>query len=205
VSTLFMEPARLIYLHGFNSSPQSHKSRALSAYMADRGLLDRLISPAIPPVPAEAMVMLVDLYESNRCHGEVAVAGSSLGGFYATYLAERFNARAVLINPAVRPHLLLKKYLGENKNYYTSEHWMLEQAHIEQLRQLDVEHITRPERYLLMLQKGDETLDYRQALEKYCNCPVVLEEGGDHSFVGFENHIEQILKFCGVIAGETGG
>ncbi len=193
-----MKKTRLIYLHGFNSSPESYKSRALYAYMDEKDILDRLISPAIPPVPEDAMALLVDLYESNRQYGDIAVAGSSLGGFYATCLAERFGCRAVVINPAIRPHLLLEKYLGENINYYTSEHWMLDESHIEQLREMDVEAITHAERYLLMLQKGDETLDYRQALEKYKDCPLMLEEGGDHSFVGFENHIPQILNFCGI-------
>ena len=166
--------------------------------MDKQGMLDRLVSPAIPPVPEEAMSMLVDLYESNQQYSDVAVAGSSLGGFYSTCLAERFGCKVALINPAVRPHVLLEKYLGENINYYTSEHWMLDESHIEQLREMDVEAITQPERYLLMLQKGDETLDYRQALEKYSECPTVLEEGGDHSFVGFENHIPQMLSFCGI-------
>ena len=198
--TISMNSTRLIYLHGFNSSPDSHKSRALHAYMDEKGLLDWLISPAIPPVPADAMAMLVDLFEENKQHGDVAVAGSSLGGFYATCLAERFGCKTVLINPAVRPHLLLKKYLGENINYYTSERWVLDEIHIEQFRELDRVPVTQPERYLLMLQKGDETLDYRDALEKYQGCPLVLEEGGDHSFAGFENHIDHILNFCGVTA-----
>jgi len=193
-----MSPTRLIYLHGFNSSPESYKAKVLHAYMAQHGILDQLIIPAIPSVPAEAMAMLAALYEQNRKQAEVAVAGSSLGGFYATCLAERFGCKAVLINPAVRPHLLLQKYLGENKNYHTAESWMLDASHIEQLQQLDTISITQPERYLLLLQKGDETLDYRQALEKYKDCPRVLEEGGDHSFTGFENHIEQILDFCGI-------
>ncbi|MDH5388861.1 MAG: esterase [Gammaproteobacteria bacterium] len=189
---------RLIYLHGFNSSPESYKAKLLYAHMEQRGILDQLIIPEIPPVPAEAMAMLVALFEENQEIGDVAVAGSSLGGFYSTCLAERFGCKAALINPAVRPHLLLKKYLGENKNYNTAETWVLDQSHIEQLKEMDVDAITRPERYLLLLQKGDETLDYRQALEKYKDCPLVLEEGGDHSFTGFENHIEPILRFCGI-------
>ena len=170
----------------------------LYAYMEQRGMLDQLIIPEIPPVPAEAMAMLVALFEENQKKVGVAVAGSSLGGFYSTCLAERFGCKAVLINPAIRPHLLLEKYLGENINYYTSEHWMLDESHIKQLREMDVKAITHAERYLLMLQKGDEALDYRQALEKYSDCPTILEEGGDHSFAGFENHIEQILNFCGI-------
>jgi len=196
-----MNSTRLIYLHGFNSSPASHKARVLHAYMEQRGLLDQLVIPEIPPVPAEAMSMLVALYEENKKSADIAVAGSSLGGFYSTCLAERFGCKAVLINPAVRPHLLLAKYLGENTNYYTDEHWMLDKSHIEQFHQMDIETITRPERYFLMLQKGDETLDYGQALDKYRGCRVMLEEGGDHSFAGFENHISEILNFCGIGAG----
>ncbi|MDH5612009.1 MAG: esterase [Gammaproteobacteria bacterium] len=193
-----MSSTRLIYLHGFNSSPESYKAKVLHAYMAQRNRLDQLIIPEISPVPAEAMSILVALFEQHRKSANVAVAGSSLGGFYATYLAERFGCKATLINPAVRPQILLKKYLGENTNYHTTEKWVLDESHIEQFRQLDTNTITRPERYLLLLQKGDETLDYRQALEKYQGCPMVLEEGGDHSFTGFENHIAQILDFCGI-------
>lgn len=193
-----MSSTRLLYLHGFNSSPESYKAKLLHAYMHERGMLEQLIVPEIPPVPVEAMAMLVTLFEENKKKGDVAVAGSSLGGFYSTYLAERFGCKAALINPAVRPHVLLKKYLGENTNYYTAENWMLDETHIEQFRQLDTISITQPERYLLMLQKGDETLDYRQALEKYKECPLVLEEEGDHSFAGFENHIKHILQFCGI-------
>ena len=193
-----MSFTRLIYLHGFNSSPESYKAKLLYAYMEQRDILDQLIIPEIPPIPAEAMAMLVALFEENHKRGDVAVAGSSLGGFYSTCLAERFGCKAALINPAVSPHVLLKKYLGENTNYNTAESWVLDESHIEQFRIMDVETITQPERYLLMLQKGDETLDYRQALGKYKDCPLVIEEGGDHSFTGFENHIEHILRFCGI-------
>lgn len=193
-----MNSHRLLYLHGFNSSPESSKARALRAYIDERGMSDQLVIPALPPVPAEAMNQLISWFEANQKEATIALAGSSLGGFYATYLAERFGCKAVLINPAVRPHLLLKKYLGDNTNYYTDENWVLDESHIEQFRALDVAEITHPGRYLVMLQTGDETLDYRQALEKYRGCPLVLEEGGDHSFAGFENHIAQILKFCDI-------
>lgn len=155
--------------------------------------------PEIPPVPAEAIEMLMDCVKASQKIHKVVFAGSSLGGFYATWLAERFNGKAVLINPAVRPHELLKKYLGENVNYYTSEHWILNETHIQQFRDLEVERITQPERYLVMLQTGDETLDYQQAVEKYADCNLVIEEGGDHAFIDFEKHIGKLLKFCEII------
>jgi uncharacterized protein len=187
----------LLYLHGFNSSPDSWKARALSAYMCEYGLLHLLQVPSILPVPDDAIQQLSKQLESMLAeHGKVAVAGSSLGGFYATWLAERYGCPAVLINPAVRPHLLLEKYLGENINYYSAEHWHLDSSHIEQLRLLDVEHITDPQRYLLMLQTGDETLDYREAQAKYAASPAIIEQGGDHAFSGFERYIPRILEFC---------
>jgi predicted esterase YcpF (UPF0227 family) len=190
----------ILYLHGFNSSPDSYKARALAAFMRERGLASCLKIPAIEPFPDSAISQLSALIEAMQLqHDQVAVAGSSLGGFYATWLAERFACRAVLINPAVRPDLLLEKYLGENINYYTSARWRLDASHIEQLRLLDVEHITEPQRYLLMLQTGDETLDYRQAQAKYAACPAIIEQGGDHAFSGFERHIPRMLEFCGIV------
>lgn len=198
-----MSEVKLIYLHGFNSSPDSFKAQAVKQriinmpFVDEDGLDNFLEIPEIPPVPADAAKMLSTIAEKARENHTVAFAGSSLGGFYATWLAEKYDARAVLINPAVKPYDLLAKYLGENINYYTSERWMLEPSHIEQFRELDIDPITRPERYLLMLQKGDEKLDYRQAAKKYRGCPSVIEEGGDHSFVNFENHIDRMLAFCG--------
>lgn len=190
----------LIYLHGFNSSPASYKAQALLRYMRERGMEDQLSLPDIRPYPAEAYQQLLSEYTVlSKRFDAVAVAGSSLGGFYATVLAEQFGCRAVLINPAVKPHLLLEKYIGENVNYYSDAHWQLRPEHIEQLRMLDVENITLPERYWLMLQTGDETLDYRDAAAKYAGCPALIEQGGDHSFTGFEQHIPRLLEFCDII------
>lgn len=221
-----MGAIKLIYLHGFNSSPDSFKARVLRDYMLEksaRAVDDFSLAktsqkitghkitspektnpeflleiPAIPPAPVDAIEMLTRCVEVAQKKYTVALAGSSLGGFYATWLAEKYGSRAVLINPAVRPHDLLRKYLGENINYYTSERWMLDETHIEQLHKLEVEPITQPDRYLLMLQKGDEKLDYRLAVEKYSGCPSIIEEGGNHSFVEFESHIDRILDFCAV-------
>lgn len=188
--------SKLIYLHGFNSSPDSYKARALKLTMQAMQLDQYLEIPDIPPVPIDAIEMLVKSTERIQITHNVAFAGSSLGGFYATWLAERFGGKAVLINPAVRPYVLLEKYLGENVNYYTSERWQLNEVHIQQFRELEIDKITQPERYLLMLQTGDETLDYQHAVVKYADCNVVIEEGGDHSFVDFEKHIDRLLQFC---------
>ena len=185
----------ILYLHGFNSSPQSHKARALHDYMDRLGLNERIVIPAIPPVPDEAIELLQHCADEISNNDELALAGSSLGGFYATWLAEKYSCPAVLINPAVKPHVLLKKYLGENRNYYTDQSWVLDESHIEQFRRLCVDTISRPQRYLLML----ETLDYREALAKYQACPSIIEQGGSHEFSDFEKHLDKILSFCHVI------
>lgn len=168
--------------------------------MQEKGLDQCLEIPEIPPVPAEAIEMLMNCVRTSQKTHKVVFAGSSLGGFYATWLAERYSSKAVLINPAVRPHEILEKYLGENVNYYTSEHWVLSETHIQQFRDLEIERITQPERYLVMLQTGDESLDYRHAVEKYAGCNIVVEEGGDHAFVDFEKHIDKLLEFCEIAA-----
>jgi predicted esterase YcpF (UPF0227 family) len=189
---------KILYLHGFNSSPESHKAVTLHAYMKQKGLGDRIDIPAIPVTPAAAVAALQEHAEQILRSFELSLVGSSLGGFYATWLAEQYQCPAVLINPAVKPHELLKSYLGENINYYTDEHWTLDESHIDQFRQLYIETLTRPERYLLMLQTGDQTLDYREALEKYRDCPCIIEQGGSLEFTGFETYLDKILSFCKV-------
>lgn len=189
---------KILYLHGFNSSPGSHKARVLHDYMKRRSLDDLIDIPAIPPVPADAIEMLQRHAEDIQQEHEISLAGSSLGGFYATWLAEKYQCPAVLINPAVKPHELLKKYLGENTNYYTAERWVLDEIHIAQFRELYVEKISKPHRYLLMLQTGDQTLDYREAVDKYEACPSIIEHGGSHEFTGFERYLDKLLSFCKV-------
>ena len=190
--------SKILYLHGFNSSPESHKARILHEYMKSSGLGDRIIIPEIPPVPVDAIELLQQHAEDIIKHDELSLAGSSLGGFYATWLAEKYQCPAVLINPAVRPHELLRKYLGENINYYTDVRWVLNETHIDQFEELFIEKISKPQRYLLMLQTGDETLDYREALDKYTGCPSIVEQGGSHEFSEFERYLDKILSFCNV-------
>jgi predicted esterase YcpF (UPF0227 family) len=189
---------KILYLHGFNSSPGSHKARVLLEFMRNAGLGDYIDIPEIPPVPAQAIELLQQRAEAIIKDYGLSLAGSSLGGFYATWLAEQYNCPAVLINPAVKPHEILRKYLGENTNYYTAESWVLDEVHINQFHELYIEKISHPHRYLLMLQTGDETLDYREAIEKYAACPSIIEQGGSHEFSGFERHLDKVLEFCNV-------
>jgi predicted esterase YcpF (UPF0227 family) len=180
----------IVYLHGFNSSPHSHKAQVLGRYMAERGLAHRYACPGLPPLASHAIAVI----EQRLCPG-VCFVGSSLGGFYATCLAERHGTPAVLINPAIEPHVGLRAYLGPQRNLHTGELYELTEAHLDEWRELYVPRLT-PERYLLLVETGDEVLDYRAALARYAGAQQVVVEGGDHSLQSFPRHLPRILEFC---------
>lgn len=193
----------LIYLHGFNSSPASHKAQVMKGYLEGRGLEHLYACPALPDTPKEAIRTIEALIAENpaaRDPQTVTFLGSSLGGFYATYLAEKLRCRAALLNPAVAPHIGLAAYLGTQRNLHTGEPYELTRAHLEGWRALLVERID-PERYLLLLETGDEVLDWREAARKYEGARTVIRDGGDHSLQSFPEHIGRILAFAGVPAG----
>ena len=184
----------LIYIHGFNSSPASFKAKVLRERLAALGRADEFVAPALPHSPAAAAALLA---EFARRHAQAVLVGSSLGGYYATWLAENFGLRAVLVNPAVRPYELLAAYVGTQKNLHTGEDYEFTAQHIAELCALEVGAIT-PERYLLMVETGDEVLDYRQAIEKYRGAQQLVIEGGDHGFSDFADYLDRVLAFAGM-------
>jgi hypothetical protein len=185
----------LFYLHGFNSSPGTFKGRQLMAYVASLTNPPELYLPALLHRPAQAIAKLEKLIEAVGVSG-LTLVGSSLGGYYATALAERHGCRAVLINPTIRPYEDLHDYLGPNRNLYTGEQYEITPTHFDELRALRVERITRPERYWLLVQTGDEVLDYREAVAFYAGAQQTVIEGGDHGFQGFEGCLPAILEFA---------
>jgi uncharacterized protein len=184
----------LVYLHGFNSSPASGKAKQLGEYMASLGRQADYFCPALPNSPREAIAQ-VEAKLAQRRPESVTLIGSSLGGFYATYLAEKHGWKAVLVNPAVHAHTLLRSALGPQTNWHTGEKWELTEAHLAELAALDIDSITLPKRYLLLTQTGDEVLDYRDAVAYYSGATQIIEDGGDHGFAGFERHYQTILDF----------
>jgi predicted esterase YcpF (UPF0227 family) len=180
----------IVYLHGFNSSPQSHKAQVLSQYLAGRGLAGEYACPALPPLAADAIREAEKLVSRKTCF-----VGSSLGGFYATWLAEKHGLRAVLINPAIDPHVGLRAYLGRQQNLHTGEPYDLTEAHLRDWERLYVPRIT-PTRYLLVVETGDEVLDYRRAVERYAGAEQIVVPGGDHSLQSFPAHLPRIVEFA---------
>ena len=185
--------AGILYLHGFCSSPESWKARLLADAMTRRGQGERFFCPFLSPVPREAIAHAEEII--HREAGPLTVVGSSLGGFYATWLAEKFDLRAVLVNPAVVAPISLEKYLGTQANLHTQETFEFTVEHIAQLRALEVGRVT-PERYLLMVETGDEVLDYQQAVKRYAGCRQEVFAGGDHSFTRFPDLLPQLFEFC---------
>lgn len=187
----------IIYIHGFNSSPASYKAQLLLRHMQSLGRENEILIPSLSCVPSYAMAELKSLVQQN-IGNRLSFIGSSLGGYYATWLAEHYDLPAVLVNPAVRPYELLQDYMGRNINHYSGEEYELLPQHIDELKALDVEYITRPHQYLVMLQTGDEVLDYSQAFVKFAGSRMILEEGGDHSFQDFERYLDTVVDFCGI-------
>ncbi|MCB1649592.1 MAG: esterase [Pseudomonadales bacterium] len=183
----------LLYLHGFNSSPLSSKARKTYDYCERLGMAARIAVPELPHVPAQAMNEMCDIIEAQTC--PVVLIGSSLGGYYASYLAEKYDLRAALINPAVNPARLWHEHLGENRNYYSGRRYTITQDHVEQLRAIDTPVLRHPGNFLLLVQTGDETLDYRLAVDKYKDSTRIIQDGGNHGFVGYEAMLPTIFEF----------
>ena len=183
----------ILYLHGFTSGPQSHKAVALRQRLAALRREDQFICPQLPASPAAAVALAESLVQQ---HGITTVVGSSLGGYYATHLSESFGLKAVLVNPAVVAYLSLEKYLGPQRWLYTGETFDFTEQHIDELRAIHHPQLTRLDRYWLLAEEGDETLDYRHAVARYAGARQTILTGGDHSFTRWNDFLDDIITFA---------
>ena len=203
----------LLYLHGFRSSPQSTKARQMAAWMQAQHPQVQWWCPQLPPSPAEAAQRIAQ-GTRDWPSASMGVVGSSLGGFYATWLAQQRVAdaaltsadmaspRAVLINPAVTPERSLAQHLGEHSAWHDPQtRFAFTRAHLDELRALQTGPLQQPERFLAIIAKGDEVLDWREMLARYQSAPHVLLEGGDHALTEFEPHWARIQAFFGLKVG----
>jgi uncharacterized protein len=191
-----MDATHLLYLHGFRSSPQSFKARILAAAVAQRHPSVAWWCPQLPPSPRAAMAMVWDTVR-HWPHERMAVAGSSLGGFYATWVAERCGCRAVLLNPAVHPARDLQGYIGEQTAWHDpTQRFEVLPEFMDEFRALECGPVRRPENYFAVIAKGDEVLDWREMTGRYPGVRTRLLEGGDHGLSDFEQaHLEEVLAF----------
>lgn len=185
---------RLIYLHGFRSSSKSFKARLLAQRMAQLGHGDRFVAPDLSPEPAAALQML---RSQLRLEPDDTLVGSSLGGSYATWLAERFGCRAVLLNPAVRPARDLASQVGMQTNFHDDAPFEFKASFVDQLLECQVVAITRPERYFLIAARGDEVLDWQEMASFYAGARQKILAGGDHGLSDFGDYQDEVLAFAG--------
>lgn len=187
--------ARVLYIHGFNSSPASEKAQSLLRFCNERFPAVPVSVPRLSYDPDLAAGQLEDIIGAAGAE-PVFLVGSSLGGYYATWLAEKYGLKAALINPAVSPYSsLYETFLGWHTNMHTGEQYRITPAHADCLRSLDTA-ISRPENFLLLVQTGDEVLDYRMATEKYAGARQLVQEGGSHAFEDFEAVLPEIFRFA---------
>ncbi|MES2300245.1 MAG: YqiA/YcfP family alpha/beta fold hydrolase [Pseudomonadota bacterium] len=187
----------ILYLHGFRSSPASFKACVLRARMDALGRGLDLVCPQLPASPQAAMALALSLVDGCAPQ-DLCVVGSSLGGYYATWLAERLGCRAVLLNPAVVPALDLEAHVGVSTAYHSDAPFEFKREYIAELGALALPAITRPQRYFLLAASGDEVLDYRDMLAHYQGARLHLIEGGDHAISDFPQYLDALLAFCGI-------
>ncbi len=190
-----MTPTHLLYLHGFRSSPRSFKAQRLQPWLAAHRPEVHWWCPQLPPSPRAAMALVRQGIEAWPAASS-AVLGSSLGGFYATAVAQATGWPAVLLNPAVDPARDLAAYIGELTAFHDPEqHFFFRAEYVDELRDLVVPAITHPERFFAVIAKGDEVLDWREMAARYAGAQMRLLEGGDHALSDFDEHLPHILSF----------
>lgn len=185
----------ILYLHGFRSSPKSFKARVVQKALEEVGRAHELICPQLPASPKEAMALSLLLAE-RHAPDNLSIIGSSLGGFYATWLAERLDVPAVLLNPSVNPLKNLEHHVGVTTAWHSDEPFEFRREYIDELAALRVDQITKPERYYLIAATGDEVLDYRDMVAHYAGAKQRVIEGSDHAISEFPQYVEDVLAFC---------
>jgi uncharacterized protein len=187
----------ILYLHGFRSSPQSRKAQQIKVALAARGRVDDYLCPPLPASPREAIDRVLTAIDRED-PARLSLIGSSLGGYYATWLAERIGCRAVLLNPAIKPFEDLKAHLGRQPVFFSSDEIDMKPAYLDELHALDTPFITQPDRYFLVAATGDEVIDYRAMVAKYAGCRQRVIAGSDHQIHDFAQYLDEVLRFCGI-------
>jgi predicted esterase YcpF (UPF0227 family) len=187
----------IVYLHGFRSSPASFKTRLLAEQMAQLGRADEYVCPHLPASPKAAIALVQDLIKDVPAE-QLTLIGSSLGGYYATWLAEQTGCRAVLLNPAVKPPRDLESYVGVSTEYHSGAPFEFKHEYIAELLDLAVEQVTHPDRYFLVAATGDEVLDWQEMLAHYPLARNRIIQGSDHGMSDFARYRDEVLAFCGV-------
>lgn len=190
----------ILYLHGFRSAPQSFKASLIATRLQALGRDGEYHCPQLPASPRAAIALASGILADFPVE-EITLIGSSLGGYYATYLAEQLGCPAVLLNPAVKPARELEKHIGVTTAYHSEQPFEFRREYIDELKALAVAAITRPERYFLLAATGDEILDWREMVAHYSGARQLIIDGSDHGISDFERYADEVLNFCGIDSG----
>ena len=190
----------ILYLHGFRSSPTSFKARVMAEAMARRGLADAWQCPQLPASPRQAIDLAMDIARQQLAKADspraLTVVGSSLGGFYALWLAEQLGCKAVLLNPAVNAARDLATQVGEHHMYHSNAPFVFLPEYVDELAAIHVPRITQPDRYFLLAATGDEVLDWREMRDRLAGCRQRVVQGSDHGLSDFEEWMPEVLEFA---------
>jgi uncharacterized protein len=187
----------LIYLHGFRSAAASKKAHILSAALQHvRGDWEYItpnlsFDPALAFQQIESIILRQALLPEN-----ITLVGSSLGGFYATAMAEKYGCRAVLLNPSLKPHETLAAHVGPQTNLYLDESFTFTLEHLAVLRAAAFDKITEPQRYLVIVEMGDELLNHHHTIAQFAGAEQIVVAGGNHDLASFPTHIAALLRFA---------
>ncbi len=188
----------ILYIHGFNSSPLSTKAEQARKYFHQHYPDINFVCPQLATSPDDVLRQLEGVLDSAIAQRWYLI-GSSLGGYFSHYLSCKYQLPAVLINPAIKPYDLLEEYIGEQTNPYTKIVYQVTEQHMYALKAIEQSAPTfndiQKNNYLVMVQTGDEVLDYQQAADKFQHSHLIVEQGGDHSFIDFEKKLPLIADF----------
>ncbi len=195
-----MPTTHLLYLHGFRSSPASAKARLVAQRVREAHGGVTFWCPQLPPSPRQAMQWVMQGI-ADWPRARMAVIGSSLGGYYATWVAEQTGCCAALLNPAVEPARDLARHIGETSSWHDpQDRFFFRPEYIDELRQLRCPALTDPARYYALIAKGDEVLDWREMVARYPGACIRLLEGGDHAISDFAQYLDEVLAAVGLPA-----
>lgn len=190
----------ILYLHGFRSSPDSFKARMMADAMAERGLTHAWACPQLPASPREAIDLALGMARDRLSDAasprELTVIGSSLGGFYATWIAEQLGCKAVLLNPAVHAARDLATQVGEHHMYHSGAPFVFLPEYVDELAAIHAPRITQPDRYFLVAATGDEVLDWREMRDRYADSRQRIVQGSDHGLSDFAEWMPEVLEFA---------
>ena len=183
----------ILYFHGFKSSSDSGKAQEFKKFIENKTSQTKIIIPDLKDDFKEANKQIEDLISENAPN--ILFMGSSLGGYYALYFAQLYETKSVLINPAIPPLKDFEIHLGKNENYATGNKFTISKDDISYVRSLHHKKILEPKNNLILLESGDEILNYVESSSYFRGSYIDIFYGGNHSYTSIKEKFTKIKDF----------